>query len=37
MELADKWKELREFNECEPSALAFRALVGLLDSWPSSD
>ena len=37
MGIADAWKELKEFNDCEPSALAFRAMVGLLDSWPTSD
>jgi len=31
------WSELREFAECEPSALAFRALVALLDTWPGDD
>jgi hypothetical protein len=31
------WSELREFAECEPSALTFRALVALLDTWPGDD
>jgi hypothetical protein len=31
------WRELTEFAECEPSALAFRALVALLDTWPADD
>jgi hypothetical protein len=31
------WLELREFAHCEPSALAFRALVALLDTWPGDD
>src|SRR5688500_17667902 len=31
------WIELREFEQCEPSALAFRALVALLDTWPGED
>lgn len=33
----DAWQELTEFNSCEPSELAFRALVALLDTWPDSD
>jgi hypothetical protein len=28
------WLELTEFAHCEPSALAFRALVALLGTWP---
>src|SRR5215467_9311137 len=31
------WLELAEFAHCEPSALAFRALVALLDTWPADD
>lgn len=31
------WLELKEFDHCEPSALAFRALVALLDTWPADD
>ncbi len=31
------WRELKEFAPCEPSALAFRALVALLDTWPDDD
>jgi hypothetical protein len=31
------WLELTEFAHCEPSALAFRALVALLDTWPADD
>jgi hypothetical protein len=31
------WRELKEFARCEPSALAFRALVALLDTWPADD
>jgi hypothetical protein len=31
------WRELKEFAQCEPSALAFRALVALLDTWPGDD
>jgi hypothetical protein len=31
MTSADAWKELKEFNNCEPSSLAFRAMVALLD------
>src|SRR5215831_6501767 len=29
--------ELTEFAHCEPSALAFRALAALLDTWPGDD
>jgi hypothetical protein len=31
------WLELTEFAHCEPNALAFRALVALLDTWPADD
>ena len=31
------WLELTEFAHCEPSALAFRALVALLDTWVADD
>jgi hypothetical protein len=31
------WLELKEFARCEPSALAFRALAALLDTWPADD
>src|SRR5262245_14893847 len=31
------WHELAEFAHCEPSALAFRALAALLDTWPGDD
>jgi Ran GTPase-activating protein (RanGAP) involved in mRNA processing and transport len=31
------WRELTEFAHCKPSALAFRALVVLLDTWPADD
>lgn len=31
------WNELAEFERCTPSELAFRALVGLLDTWPGAD
>src|SRR5262245_51729205 len=31
------WRELKEFAQCEPSPLAFRALVALLDIWPAED
>src|SRR5215472_11957744 len=31
------WLELTEFARCEPSALAFRALAALLDTWPGDD
>ncbi len=31
------WHELAEFSQCEPSALAFRALVALVDTWPAED
>jgi Ran GTPase-activating protein (RanGAP) involved in mRNA processing and transport len=31
------WIELTEFDHCEPSALAFRAIVALLDTWPADD
>src|SRR5262245_585530 len=31
------WIELTDFNRCEPSALAFRALVPLLVTWPAND
>ena len=34
---ADSWKELREFDNCEPSPLTFRAMVALLDKWPADD
>jgi Leucine Rich repeat len=33
----DAWAELAEFEQCEPSPLAFRALVGLLETWPGDD
>jgi hypothetical protein len=33
----DHWIELAEFEHCEPSALAFRAIVALLDTWPAAD
>ena len=36
-EATDRWKELREFHHVEPSALAFRALLMLLDTWPSDE
>lgn len=31
------WAELKEFEACEPSPLAFRALVALLDTWTGND
>ena len=31
------WTELTEFDRCKPSALAFRAVVALLDTWPADD
>ena len=31
------WIELTEFAHYEPSALAFRALVALLDTWPADE
>src|SRR5689334_4755250 len=31
------WTELKEFEGCEPSALAFRAMVALLDTWAGKD
>ena len=31
------WLELKEFAHCEPSALAFRALAALLDTWPADE
>jgi Ran GTPase-activating protein (RanGAP) involved in mRNA processing and transport len=31
------WLELTEFAQCDPSAMAFRALVALLDTWPAGD
>lgn len=31
------WAELKEFEQCDPSALAFRAMVALLDTWPGDD
>ena len=31
------WLELAEFARCEPSALVFRALAALLDTWPGDD
>src|SRR6516162_3131781 len=31
------WLELTECTQCKPSALAFRALVALLDTWPADD
>ncbi|QEH34449.1 Leucine Rich repeats (2 copies) [Aquisphaera giovannonii] len=34
---ADPWSELREFDLCEPSPLAFRAIVALLDTWTGGD
>lgn len=34
---AESWVELREFEACEPSPLAFRALVALLDTWTGDD
>lgn len=30
-----RWQELQEFDHCPPSALAFRGLVSLLDTWPA--
>lgn len=33
----DAWLELQKFNAYEPSPLAFRALVALLDTWPAGD
>ncbi len=34
---ASDWTELREFERCEPGTLAFRALAGLLETWPGDD
>jgi hypothetical protein len=31
------WTELRAFESCEPSVIAFRAMVALLDTWPNDD
>lgn len=31
------WNELTEFQHCQPSPLAFRALASLLDTWPGDD
>jgi len=31
------WAELRGFERCEPGPLAFRALAGLLETWPGDD
>ena len=31
------WAELIEFDHCEPTPLAFRALVALLDTWLAQD
>lgn len=31
---SDPWLELNELAQCEPSGVAFRALVALLDTWP---
>ena len=31
------WDELRSLESAEPSSLAFRALIGLLDTWPAED
>jgi Ran GTPase-activating protein (RanGAP) involved in mRNA processing and transport len=31
------WNELTEFEHCEPSEVAFRALIALLDTWPGDD
>lgn len=33
----DYWQELKAFDDCLPSALAFRGLVSLLDTWPDDD
>ena len=33
----EHWHELAEFDRCEPGALAFRALLALLDTWPTED
>lgn len=33
----ESWAELAEFRDVEPSALAFRALIALLDTWPGDD
>jgi Leucine-rich repeat (LRR) protein len=33
----EHWIELTEFDHCEPSALAFRALVALLDTWQADN
>src|SRR5436309_2798894 len=35
--VTDHWTELKEFAHCQPSALAFRAMVALLDTWPTDD
>src|SRR5262249_35613374 len=34
---AEPWIELREFDHCETSPLAFRAMVALLDTWTGDD
>ena len=34
---AQHWNELAEFEQCEPSPLAFRAMVALLDTWAGDD
>lgn len=31
------WRELQTFAQCEPSALAFRALAALLETWSGAD
>lgn len=34
---SELWTELETFRSCEPSELAFRALMGLLDTWPTEE
>ena len=37
MKNTEYWNELKEFECCKRSELAFRALVALLDTWPAGD
>lgn len=35
--VTESWVELKEFEHCQSSPLAFRAIAALLDSWPDND
>ena len=36
-EETESWCELRRFERGQPGALAFRAIVALLETWPTAD